>query len=85
MLFYQRHVQFSAVISGSSATGATSLLQTAGGTQFEDPIASAANEQDSELNPPNPYTVQMRGIELPVFDLSLLPENALSQGPAPDG
>ena len=85
LVFFQRHVQFSAVISGASATGATTLLQTALGTQFDDPIASAANEDDTELNPPNPYTAQMRGIELPVFDLRLLPANALSQGPVPSG
>jgi hypothetical protein len=85
LVFFQRHVQFSAVISGSSATGLTTLLQTAGGTQFDDPIASAANEDDTELNPPNPYSAQMRGIELPVFDLRLLPANALSQGPVPSG
>ncbi|MBB3047909.1 pimeloyl-ACP methyl ester carboxylesterase [Litorivivens lipolytica] len=84
LLFYQRHVQFSAVISGSSATGGTTLVQTAGGEQLPvDPVASAVNAANPDINEPNPYTVQVRGIELPIFDLRLLPANALSQGPEP--
>lgn len=85
LFFYQRHVQFSAVINGASASGATTLLQTALGTEFDDPIASAINEEDSVLNPPNPYNVDMTGVELPVFDLRLLPAEALSLKPEAAG
>ncbi len=84
LFFYQRHVQFSAIINGASASGATTLLQTAGGTNFPDPIASAFNEEDSALNPPNPYSVSISGVELPIFDLRLLPATALSLGPEPE-
>ncbi|MFT5605445.1 MAG: ABC-2 type transport system ATP-binding protein [Paracoccaceae bacterium] len=83
LFFYQRHVQFSAVINGASASGVTTLLQTAGGTQFPDPIASAFNEEDSALNLPNPHTVTVSGVELPVFDLRKLPAGTLSLGPEP--
>lgn len=83
LFFYQRHVQFSAVINAASASGLTTLLQTAAGSEFPDPIAAAINEEDSALNPPNPYNVDMTGIELPVFDLRLLPTEALSLGLEP--
>lgn len=80
LFFYQRHVQFSAIINGASASGATTLIQTAAGTTYPDPVASAINEQDSVLNPPNPYDVSVVGVELPLFDLRRLPAGALSLG-----
>lgn len=83
LFFYQRHVQFSAIINGASASGVTTLVQTAAGTQYPDPVASAINEEDSVLNPPNPYNVSVSGVELPVFDLRKLPVGALSMGVAP--
>jgi len=78
LLFYQRHVQYSAILTASSAGGATGLVGFVGGVELP-PVASALDPATGAVNSPNPYQVDAIGVELPIIDLSTHPVATISQ------
>ena len=64
LLFYEQHVQYSAIISASGLPNLTNVVNTAFGTSIP-PIASAID--GSPLATPNPYTSTVTGVELPIL------------------
>lgn len=78
LLFYQRHVQYSAILSASSAGGATGLVGFVGGVELP-PVASALDPVTGAVNSPNPYQVDAIGVELPIIDLSTHPVATISR------
>lgn len=78
LLFYQRHVQYSAVINANSVGGATGLVGFIAGIELP-PILSALDPVTGLLNPPNPYQIDATGVELPIIDLESHPVATLSQ------
>ena len=78
LLFYESHLQYSAIISPSSATGVTGLVGFLGGIELP-PIASALGPLTSNLGHANPYTVTLTGVELPILNVSTFPGASLLQ------
>ncbi len=76
LLFYPQHVQYSAVLSAASAPGATNIVNMVLGTSIP-PIASALDT--SIAAPPNPYSVSITNLELPVLVPGQYPGSTLSQ------
>lgn len=76
LLFYQHNVQYSAIVSAASVPGATNVINYVGGTAIP-PITTALDLTNVAL--PNPYTVTMTDVELPVFIPGTYPGSALSQ------
>ncbi len=76
LLFYQHHVQYSAVLSAASVPGATNVVNVALGTTIP-PIASGLD--GSILAVPNPYAVTATDIELPILIPGQFPGSSLSQ------
>lgn len=76
LLFYPQHVQYSAVLSAASAPGASNIVNMVLGTPIP-PVASALDT--SIVAPPNPYSVSITGLELPILVPGQYPGSALSQ------
>ncbi len=76
LLFYPQHVQYSAVLSAASAPGATNIVNMVLGTSIP-PIASALDT--SIVAVPNPYSVSITGVELPILIPGQYAGSALSQ------
>lgn len=76
LLFYQHNVQYSAIVSAAGLPNLTNVVNTVAGTPIP-PITSALDL--SSLTVPNPYTVKMTDVELPVFIPGRYSGSALSQ------
>ncbi|MES2424681.1 MAG: CocE/NonD family hydrolase [Pseudomonadota bacterium] len=76
LLLYQQHVQYSAVVSAASLPNATNLANTALGLPIP-PVASALDTSAIAL--PNPYSIRLIGVELPILVPGLYPGSSLSQ------
>ncbi|WP_373092407.1 hypothetical protein, partial [Zhongshania sp.] len=78
LLFFQRHVQYSAVVNPMTVGGLTGLVGFIGDAELP-PVLSAVDPVTGALNPPNPYQVDAVGVEIPIIDLGRHPNAILSQ------
>lgn len=67
LLFFERQVQFSSIVSTQTLGGITGVIGFIGDTELP-PLTSALNPLLGVLTAPNPHTVTGTGIELPIFE-----------------
>ncbi len=78
LLFFQRHVQYSAVVNPMTVGGLTGLVGFIRDAELP-PVLSAVDPVTGALNPPNAYQVDAVGVEIPIIDLGRHPNAILSQ------